>query len=244
MANKRPEPVRSTAIHPFRQESDQITVHDSSLLPMKVHPEAAEFLDKKIVSEKFYNRFNFSKLAVAYGNQQMAIGITSANRQEGKTLVAANMAVSLAMAYKKSTVIVDLNFKRPKLHSIFGVDIVPGVAEAIEHQTLNVTPTRINNLFLLPAGDSTIYPAGIEHTLALRQILKTLKGEFDFVVVDLPSVLPFHECPVHFLNEMDGLINVIDTRQSKQDQQKKMFKHVDERRFIGYVLNKVDSKEA
>ncbi len=64
----------------------------------------------------------------------MTIGITSANRNDGKTLVAANMAVSLASAYKQNTLLVDMNFRHPKLHNVFGTNQCPGIAEAIAYK--------------------------------------------------------------------------------------------------------------
>lgn len=214
----------------------------SQILPMVISDDVVEYYDANTISMKYTNSFNFSKLAANYGNLNMSIGITSANKREGKTLVASNMAVSLASAYHRTTVLVDLNFKNPQLHKIFDSPIAPGVVEAVTTKTLHVFPTGFENLFLMPAGDCSAFTPGIQQTLFLREILHTLKGEFDTVILDMPSVLPISEFPVHFINEIDGLITVVDTKHTKKEALKKIYKHIDENRFVGYIFNRVNEK--
>jgi hypothetical protein len=73
--------------------------------------------------------------------------------------------------------------------------------------------------------------------------LFTLKNEFDFIIVDLSSVFPLEEFPVHFLNEMDGLITVVDSTNTKKEHLREIFKHVDEHRFIGYIFNRIAEEQ-
>ena len=186
---------------------------DDSLLPVNISNAHTDFVDRKTVAAKYYNKFNFSKLSKRYSDLNVALGITSANKGEGKTLVASNMAVSLSQGYQQRTVLVDMNFRNPELHEIFGVSHRPGLAEAMEKQML-----------------------------ALREILHTLKNEFDFVIADMSSVLPVEEFPVHFINEMDGLVTVLDTQSTRREHLDKMHKHIDENRFVGYIFNKVTEK--
>jgi hypothetical protein len=76
-----------------------ITKAETTLLPVKITPDVTTSVNRKIIDSKYYNSFNFSKLADAFSNGKITLGITSATSGEGKTLVAANMAVSLASAY-------------------------------------------------------------------------------------------------------------------------------------------------
>ena len=219
-------------------EKDHV-VKSSDLMPVYVSKEKLTTVDPKTVALKYYNSFNFSKLAVTFDNTKMTIGITSANRNDGKTLVAANMAVSLASGYNQKTLLVDMNFRHPKLHKVFGTNQCPGMAEAIAFKKVRVVPTGVNNLFLMTAGDSKRAP-GIEQTLLLRQILSSLRNKFDFVIIDMGSIYPIEDFPIHFINEIDGLIGVIDSRKTKKADFKRMFKHLDESQFIAYVFNRVE----
>lgn len=220
----------STAVH------KPAFVHNPSLVPMVISDGQLKDIDSSVVNKQYYNKFNFSKLTARNGN--LALGITSANRQEGKTLVASNMAVSLARAYRQRTVLVDLNFHDPQLHKIFGARLKPGLVEAMRKRMMRVIPTLVEDLFLLPAGDILHYSPGIKDTIALREILYTLKNEFDFIIADMSSIFPVGDFPLHFVNEVDGLINVIDANNTKKDELEKIYKHIDERRFIGYVFNR------
>lgn len=223
-----------------RNGDENIILRDNSLLSITVAREKLVKLDEETISWKYYNSFNFSKMASAFGHLNMSIGITSANNQDGKSLVAANMAVSLTRGYQRRTVIVDMNFQNPSLHKIFGSDLSPGVAEAIQYNHIRVKSTAVQNLFLMTAGDCMGFKPGIEHTMKLRDILNSLKEEFDFVIVDMCSILPVYDFPAHFANEIDGLITVVNTKKTKKEDLQKVFKHLDERRFIGYIFNRVD----
>lgn len=218
-----------------------VFVGDSSLVQISVSKQQLRSVDPQYIQERFYNNFNFSKLANRNSSPKLALGVTSANKQEGKTLVAANMAVSLARAYRQRTVLVDLNFENPTLHKIFGGRIKPGMVEAMQHNKLCVSPTQIKNLYLLTAGDVFSYKPGIQDTIALREVLFTLKNEFDFIIVDMSSVFPLENFPIHFINEVDGLLTVIDAQNTKKKELENIYKHIDERRFLGYIFNKFEN---
>lgn len=216
---------------------------DKSLVPVNISDVRSDFVDRNTVAPKYYNNFNFSKLSKRYNDLNISLGITSANKGEGKTLVASNMAVSLSQAYRQRTVLVDMNFNNPELHEIFGTSLGPGLAEAMERRMLRINPTRYDDLYLLTAGDLEHYKPDIKDTIALREILHTLKHEFEFIIADMSAVLPFEEFPVHFVNEMDGLITVVDTQSTRQEQLDKIYKHIDENRFVGYIFNKMTETE-
>jgi len=209
--------------------------------PVLYLPERESKIDEKCISKKYYNSFNFSKLASTFKDSKMTIGVTSASRRDGKTLVAANMAVSLASGYNQKTVLVDMSFGNPDLHRVFGKDLTPGLSDAIASEEIRVLPSGIKNLFVMTAGSSKDLTPGIEHTLILRQILFALKSKFDFVIIDMGPIIPISRFPIHFINEIDGLIGVIDSQKTKRKEFNKIFKHVDESQFIGYVFNRVDS---
>lgn len=237
------EEKRILADDDFTETFDSVTVRDASLLPLVIREEALRKIDPKIVSEKFYNSFNFSKLPVKNGQDKLIIGITSPNKGEGKTVAASNMAVSLATAYRQRTVIVDMNFQNPMLHKVFGGDLVPGLADAMCHRKLNVVPTKADDLFLLSAGDVKSYKPGIKDTLVLREILHTLKKEFDCIIIDMGAVFPVENFPAHFINEIDGLIAVIDNSKTRKDHLQKMYKHLNEYRVIGHIFNRYEENK-
>ena len=66
-----------------------------------------------------YTRLRDNLLYINSDGNRKVVQIESAMAKEGKTSVAANLAVSLGLTEKK-VVVVDLDFRRPRLHRVFG----------------------------------------------------------------------------------------------------------------------------
>lgn len=200
----------------------------------------SSFIDQTIVKKRYCHALNYSKLPERFKKIQLSIGVTSPNKGEGKTLTAANLAISIAMAYKKKTVLVDMNMNNPCLHEIFGTRLRPGLVESFENGSIYLSRTKIDQLYLLPAGRHEHYSFGLESIIPIRDILYSLEKEFEVVIVDMNSVLPIDDFPAVLTNELDGLMLVVDTHKTKYSDIEKMFKHVNKEQAIGFVFNNAD----
>jgi polysaccharide biosynthesis transport protein len=219
-----------------------------------VSSKTGNFVDPEIVKFEYYNSFNYSLLSGTKTNVRLNIGITSANPGEGKTVTASNLAVSLTMGYRKRTVLVDMNFRSPRLHEIFGVAQGPGLIEALRGDTIHLTPTSLDNLFVLTAGITGAehkggkhakfhIPIGIEHTKAFGEILSSLEQEFDFIIVDMPAITT-REFPILFVNHLNGLLVVVEMGKTKRQDIDKIFRQVNKNQVLGFVFNRVSEDEA
>jgi len=120
------------------------------------------------------------------------IQFTSADPGDGKSTISTNVAASIAMSGKK-VVIVDADFRRPRMHSIFGLEkgalgitsVITGNAE-LDDAT---HPTEIENLFCLPCGVRPPNPSELLTSPRFRELLQVLRERFDFVIVDTPPLL-------------------------------------------------------
>lgn len=119
------------------------------------------------------------------------IGITSPLGGEGKSLLAALIALSLARASRKRTVLIEGTWQRPTLAALFDLPTGPGLAEWLrgERDEASIRHAVGERLEVIPAGN-----AGADELLLLERLqdigIAALAGLDDFVVVDLPSVLP------------------------------------------------------
>ena len=104
-----------------------------------------EDIDQSIVSPRFYNNFSYGLLPKDQPEGCLKFGITSAGTGDGKTLVASNLAVSIAIANEKKTLLVDLNIWRPVIHRIFGVYQYPGFLDSLGTPEITVSQTKIDN---------------------------------------------------------------------------------------------------
>lgn len=116
--------------------------------------------------------------------------VTSAVQSEGKSTVAANLAVSFAEA-GKSVVFVDLDLRRPSVAKIFDVPDV-GLTNLLLDERANpssyLLPTWVPNLHVLPSGPLPPNPAELISSQRMTRVMDHLKTEADLVIVDSPPV--------------------------------------------------------
>lgn len=214
-------------------------------------------IDTKTVSPEFYNRFNFSLIPGGKSDVKLTLGITSARKGDGKSLVASNLAVSLAIANERPTVLVDINFDAPVVHKIFGTNLTPGLSDALTSQEIIVKRTRITQLGIVSAGSREFSQLGlgtsvkdkarpldvlgIEKLSMLRDVFYSLRQQFDFTIVDMPAMWD-PRIPSLLAQQMDGLILVINTGQTKQEEVERLLDRVDARHVLGFVFNRYGSE--
>jgi capsular exopolysaccharide synthesis family protein len=122
-----------------------------------------------------------------------AILITSPGRGEGKSLTAANLALTMAQDFQSRICIVDADLRYSRLHRLFGVADTPGLAEVLAGQaTLADALVAIDDqqLTVLPAGQIPAHPAELLGSTAMRRVIQTLRSQFDRVIIDAPSAAP------------------------------------------------------
>ena len=252
------ETRRHAEVHPAEGElTDEAPQHAELVRlrkPVVVRESPGKSVDGAVVSPLFYDCFNYALLSGAGQDVNVAVGISSANPGEGKTLVACNLAVSLTVAYQRKTVLVDMNVREPRLHQVFDVSIGPGLLEAVGDGAIHVAQTAVRDLFVLTAGtangrlagglqhamdetDNAIEPSlQLEQVAAFRDVLYSLKESFSFVIVDMPAVRA-HLVPLLFTNQLDGVLFVVHAGHTKQGDIEQAVQLVNDRRVLGFVYN-------
>ncbi len=209
--------------------------------PIIINTNTGGNIDNEIVAYHLYNRFNYS-LFLPEDHQAMrcTLGITSSNAGEGKTTAACNLAAAISIGSNRKTVIIDLNVSKPRVHEIFGTELNPGLSDALLGKEIFVTPTQIENLFVVPAGSISIVPT---NKLAnFNKIVNSLLKEFEFIIVDMPS-LDERSFPTIIANQLNGLIVVVEVRKTRRRDIDRLFRQVHERNVVGFVLNKVNEDD-
>jgi len=147
--------------------------------------------DKPFVSEQFRQL----RAAIGlYGKHapKKKILVTSSVAGEGKSFVASNLAMSLALSGKK-VVLLDVDLRSPKTSSNFNLEDVAGMAEYLQG---NVSVERViknsefNNLFIVPAGGACDNPTELLINGRLSELFAYLENAFDYILVDTSPVDP------------------------------------------------------
>lgn len=129
--------------------------------------------------------------------------ITSAYENEGKSSVAANLALALAKNGRK-VVLVDADFNRPAVFKIFDLDGSKSLNKAIEGTSSwssQIVSDR-TGLDLLPCSQDTLKSEILTNSKKLDEIMKELREEYDFVIVDTS--------PAYLLNETMAMNELVD----------------------------------
>ncbi len=169
------------------------------------------------------------------------IVVTSPRQSEGKSITVANLAVAMAQAGLRVT-LVDADLRRPRIHKLFAVHTRGGLTGSLVAGALNgrVQEGEVEGLSLLPAGELPPNPAELLGSQRMGELLEHLSAEADVVLVDSPPVLPVADTVV-LGAQVDGVILVIDVGQTRRgfaQQAVENLRQVDAN-VIGVVLNRV-----
>lgn len=162
-------------------------------------------------------RTNLSFLDV--DNPPRIILVTSSVTSEGKSTVAANLAVTMAAA-GDSVVVVDGDLRRPNIANVFSLVPGVGVTDVLSgHAKLvDVLQTRddLPNLLMLGAGRIPPNPSELLGSKAMEQMLKSLAVRAT-VLIDAPPLLPVTDAAV-LSRVADGVIVVVKAGSTTRDE--------------------------
>jgi len=127
------------------------------------------------------------------GGLPRTIAVTSGQKGDGKTTVAANLALAACEAGLKALV-VDADLRHPALHEVLSVAQAPGLAGVLTGdetsgdgvQEVVIGPKQ--QLWVLPAGSCQVTPQTILDSAAMTEFLGRVSSEYDLVVVDTPPL--------------------------------------------------------
>jgi len=121
-----------------------------------------------------------------------SVVVTSPSPAEGKSLSAANLALAEAHLAGNVTLLCDFDFRRPIVHTLFGIDRSPGITDyllgkvPLERAIKRVAGT---NLYLMPAGEAVINPLELLNLREVKQMLDRLPSIFNWIILDSPPLL-------------------------------------------------------
>jgi tyrosine-protein kinase Etk/Wzc len=148
---------------------------------------------KNFIAEQFRQiRTSLSYLGIS--SRKKKVLITSSIPGEGKSFVAANLAISLALTDKK-VVLLEIDLRKPKLSEIFGIKSTsPGISNYFigeKEADEIIKRTDINpNLFIISAGPIPPNPSELILNGKIQELLAYLENAFDYIVIDTAPVTP------------------------------------------------------
>jgi capsular exopolysaccharide synthesis family protein len=168
------------------------------------------------------------------------ITVSSPEAQDGKSLVAANLAFSFAMDPGRRVIIVDCDLRNPSLGNYLGVSAEPGLLQYLAqgHLSPYCYVRRLENLYFLTTGGVAPNPIEILSMQRMKQLIERLKKDFDTVIVDAPPYFPISDARI-VTGMSDGLIMVVRRGKTSYSSSDRAFKAVDRNKLLGVVFNDV-----
>ena len=173
------------------------------------------------------------------------VGMVSALPGEGKTTVAASLADFLARSGNR-TLLIDADLRNPSLSRMLGYADAPGLLDVVANQTpfddLVITDSK-HKFDFLPSA-TRIKPSNSSDILsspAMKQLLKSAKSNYDYVLIDLPPILPVVDVKAT-AHLFEAFLLVVEWGATSTDEVVKAVgtSSIVSERLLGAVLNKAD----
>lgn len=135
-------------------------------------------------------------------NPPRQLGVTSPEPEDGKTLIATNLAIAFAQSGLR-TLLIDADMRRSRVHEIFGLPRSGGLSKLLDPEhpgpseyPVGVLATAIANLHVLPSGPHPPNPAELLMSKRFGDFLRWADGCFDRIVFDTPPILAVSDAAV------------------------------------------------
>jgi capsular exopolysaccharide synthesis family protein len=154
-------------------------------------PMLCTFYRPKSADAEAYRGLRTALYFSCLGEGHQVLQITSPVSGDGKTTLAANLAVSIAQSGKR-VLLIDADLRRPHIHAIFGISAATGLGSIILGEAEpadSVQESGIPGLSLLPCGPIPPNPSELLTAPQFKELLDSLRMQYDFVIVDTPPLL-------------------------------------------------------
>lgn len=201
-------------------------------------------VDSPFIVKEAYNAIRTNLLFSQQGEKCPVFVITSPTANNGKSINAINMAISLAQMGKR-TLLIDADMRNPTVHRMFSIPVKNGLSEILAGLTDNITvsKTDVENLSVLTAGKIPPNPTELLSSARMDKLLDFVKAHYDCVFIDTPPVNLVTDATA-FSSKATGYILVIKSVTTDIQEVKTTVSTLQqiEANIVGFVLNDVNAK--
>jgi capsular exopolysaccharide synthesis family protein len=165
--------------------------------------------------------------------------VTSTMPEEGKSMVAANLAGVLARRKRHKVLLIEGDLRRPVLAERFGLGNLEGVAEWLrgDADTVNnVYHLQSPDFWLMPAGHPPSNPLELLQSGRLATLMSQLSPMFDWIIVDSPPLLPLADTTV-WQRVTDGALLVVREARAEKNALQRGLEILKKSDLLGVVVN-------
>jgi protein-tyrosine kinase len=179
--------------------------------------------------------------------------IASGMPSEGKSFVAANLAMSMARNSVNDVLLIDGDLRRPTLHNLLGASNVPGLSDYLEGtadlidvmQRYRSPETAddagldiVSNLTFIPSGNSSDNSSELVANHRIEELIALASPHFNWILIDSPPVLAVTDA-VDLARAADAVLLIARGASTPYDVAQRTQAALSSSRILGFVLNAV-----
>lgn len=174
------------------------------------------------------------------------LGVTSPTPGSGKSLIAINLAISIARHTQKTALLVDLDLRRPKVAEYLGLDcrvdsLVSALKGKVDISEAMVNPS-IRHLVVLPTSRPVANPAEALASKRVANLISDLRERYEsrIVIFDLAPLVNTDDA-LSVVPKMDAVLMVVGNGMSTKREIEESMRHLQSTSLLGVVLNKAET---
>ena len=200
--------------------------------------------EEKTAIVEAYDKLRSTIIALTKGENFLnTLMVTSTTSEEGKTMTALNLAVSLAKEHNYTALLVDCDLRRPSVYKYLDIPSAPkvGLIHCLR-DNLPIEKALIKagngNLMILPAGGAVSDPVDMISSNRMQEIVRELKQRYPdrYIIFDSPPALPFADAGI-LAGIVDSILFVVREGMAKSEDIEKTLDDLKEHNFLGIVYN-------
>ncbi len=217
------------------------------VVPLKIdHLMLATARDEKTAVVEEYNKLRSTLIALTSGESfANTIMVTSTVSEEGKSMTALNLAISLAKQHDHTVLLVDTDLRRPSIHRYLDIKPEFGLVNCLRDNLpieKALIKTGVGKLVLLPAGEAIKDPVDLLSSNRMKAIIMELKQRYPerYVIFDTPPALPFADAGV-LAGIVDSTLFVVREGKAKLEDVVETLEEFKKHHLLGVVYNDAHS---
>lgn len=213
----------------------------SPLLESSMDSRLSSFMEPYCAAVECFKMLRTKILVSNSGSRPRTIMVTSPQPLDGKTMVSANLAISIAQGINEHVMLVDCDLRGPSLHRLLGLNRHEGIREYLERGT-SVAPylvkTPVKKLTLLSAGKPPQNPSELLSSEKMRLLVEELKARYEdrYIIFDATPA-QFAAETAFLASMMDGVLLVVRSGKTARDRALEAIENIGRERIFGLVFN-------
>jgi len=218
------------------------------MIPALFDETVAPLVSNRNLNPTFSESFRTLRTNVAFSSADeglRSVIVTSTMPNEGKTVVATNLATALAQTGMR-VLLIDADMRKGRVNAVFDRPRQPGLSDFLVGRakvSQTVRTTNVPGLWVMPAGTAPPNPSELLGSNRFADFIASLGQHFDWAILDTPPIMPVTDSGV-IAHMMSGVVFVVGADMTNRYAAQRAVEQLtrNKARFLGAVLNRADFK--